>query len=65
MLYLQKCDIFYLFCSARRPPIPGADLKNIFVVRTIEDSYGISGQLGPEKNIVILGASFVGQFTFY
>ncbi|PNF40165.1 hypothetical protein B7P43_G09769 [Cryptotermes secundus] len=47
--------------DARRPPIPGADLKNIFVVRTIEDSYGISGQLGPEKNIVILGASFVGM----
>jgi NAD(P)H-nitrite reductase large subunit len=49
-------------CSAHRPPIPGAELKNVFVVRTIEDSYGIHGQLGPEKHVVILGASFVGQY---
>lgn len=47
--------------DALRPPIPGAELKNIFVIRTIEDSYGIYGQLGPEKHVVILGASFVGM----
>ncbi|KDR21037.1 Apoptosis-inducing factor 3, partial [Zootermopsis nevadensis] len=47
--------------DARWPTIPGARLKNIFVVRTIEDSYGIYAQLGPEKNVVILGASFVGM----
>jgi hypothetical protein len=53
-----------LFSSARWPTTPGARLKNIFVVRTIEDSYGIYAQLGPEKNVVVLGASFVGQLTF-
>jgi NADPH-dependent 2,4-dienoyl-CoA reductase/sulfur reductase-like enzyme len=61
MLNLQT---LILFSSARWPTIPGARLKNIFVVRTIEDSYGIYAQLGPEKNVVILGASFVGQLTF-
>jgi hypothetical protein len=50
----------YLFSSARWPTTPGAKLKNMFVVRTIEDSYGIHSQLGPEKNVVIFGASFVG-----
>jgi NAD(P)H-nitrite reductase large subunit len=61
---LSRNMICCLFCSALRPPIPGAELKNIFVVRTIEDSYGIHGQLGPEKSVVILGASFVGQYMF-
>ena len=35
------------------------------MVRTVEDAHGISGQLGPEKHVVILGASFIGQYILH
>jgi hypothetical protein len=35
------------------------------VVRTVEDAWRISAQLGPEKNVVILGASFIGQYILH
>ena len=37
----------------------------MFVVRTVEDGHSISGQLSPEKHVVILGASFIGQYLLH
>ncbi|XP_069679458.1 apoptosis-inducing factor 3 isoform X1 [Periplaneta americana] len=58
-----KYDAVFLGTGSipRRPPIPGAELKNVFVLRTVEDANTIASQLSPEKNVVILGASFIGM----
>uniref|UniRef100_A0A182QYX1 Rieske domain-containing protein n=1 Tax=Anopheles farauti TaxID=69004 RepID=A0A182QYX1_9DIPT len=44
----------------RRPPIEGADLRNVCVLRTAADAKLVNEQLGPEKKVVILGTSFIG-----
>ena len=41
--------------------IPGSDLKNIFVLRSIEDAHAIDEQLGEETHVAILGVSFIGM----
>lgn len=48
--------------SPRLPDIPGIKLQNIFTVRNFEDSMNILNALGDEKdkNVVILGLSFIG-----
>jgi len=46
--------------KARRAPIPGANLRNVFIVQTVEDSQAISNELSEDKTLVILGASFIG-----
>ncbi|XP_031621817.1 apoptosis-inducing factor 3 isoform X2 [Contarinia nasturtii] len=46
--------------KARKPNIPGADLKNVVVVREFTDSEYIISQVSPEKHVVCLGLSFIG-----
>lgn len=45
---------------ARKPDIPGADLKNVVTVREISDAAYIVSQISPEKHVVCLGLSFIG-----
>ncbi|XP_015126200.1 apoptosis-inducing factor 3 isoform X2 [Diachasma alloeum] len=45
----------------RRPSIPGSDLRNIFVLRNHADAAETFKQLSSEKNLVVLGQSFIGM----
>ncbi|MGI5914898.1 MAG: NAD(P)/FAD-dependent oxidoreductase [Anaerolineae bacterium] len=45
---------------ARRLPLPGADLRGVLVLRTIEDSDAISEAAAPGRRVVIVGGSFIG-----
>ena len=42
------------------PPIPGADLKNVFVVRTVRDGKNIQAALEGVSDVVIGGAGVIG-----
>jgi len=44
------------------PPIPGAELKNVFTLRTVEDAVAIRERIdaGLCKNAVVVGAGFIG-----
>ncbi|KAN0066419.1 Apoptosis-inducing factor 1 [Thecaphora frezii] len=53
---------------ARRPPIDGADLPNVLVLRQIADTKAINAAVGNEdgdeskrKNVVVIGSSFIGM----
>ena len=46
---------------AKKPAIPGNDLKNIFTLRTLDDVHAIERKLKPSKHVVILGSSFIGM----
>jgi 3-phenylpropionate/trans-cinnamate dioxygenase ferredoxin reductase subunit len=41
-------------------PVPGADLKHVFVLRTLSDSRAIIAKAAGAKRAVILGAGFIG-----
>ncbi len=41
-------------------PIPGAELRHVFVLRTLADTRRILKQLDPAKRVVLLGAGFIG-----
>lgn len=60
--YKIKYDKIYIATGsrARRPQMPGADLKNIFTLRDHQDSMEVFKQLTPEKHVVVLGVSFIG-----
>lgn len=45
----------------RVPPIKGANLKNIFTIRNYEDVLKIREASKDIKNVVVLGASFIGM----
>jgi 3-phenylpropionate/trans-cinnamate dioxygenase ferredoxin reductase subunit len=45
---------------ARRLPLPGADLRNVFTLRTIDDSDGIRAASAPGRNALVMGGSFIG-----
>jgi len=45
----------------RRPEIPGADLKNVLVIRGYDDVHYAHSQLKPESEVVVLGSSFIGM----
>lgn len=45
---------------ARKPKIPGSELKNIFTLRSIDDGHQIDSKLKPSSHVVILGTSFIG-----
>ena len=51
--------------SARKPNIPGVNLKNVQVLRNIQDQVKIQELIGSGKveDIVIVGASFIGMET--
>jgi NADH oxidase (H2O2-forming) len=42
------------------PPIPGADLGNVFIVRTVSDGKKIQAALADAENVVIGGAGVIG-----
>jgi NADPH-dependent 2,4-dienoyl-CoA reductase/sulfur reductase-like enzyme len=47
----------------RRLPIPGSNLKNVFVLRALEDTQGIARameKVDGRPRVVIIGASFIG-----
>jgi NADPH-dependent 2,4-dienoyl-CoA reductase/sulfur reductase-like enzyme len=41
--------------------IPGSDLQNIFVLRSISDAHAINAQLNDQSHVVVLGVSFIGM----
>jgi len=45
---------------AREFKVPGADLQNIFALRSIADAHAIRDSLGADKRVVIVGAGFIG-----
>ncbi|XP_039961286.1 apoptosis-inducing factor 3-like isoform X2 [Bactrocera tryoni] len=47
--------------SARKPPVPGVDLKNVFTLRDYEDSKAILAAVTPETNVVCVGGSFIAM----
>jgi 3-phenylpropionate/trans-cinnamate dioxygenase ferredoxin reductase subunit len=44
----------------RKVKLPGADLKNIFYLRTIDDVDQIRTQLTPGKRLVLVGGGYIG-----
>jgi 3-phenylpropionate/trans-cinnamate dioxygenase ferredoxin reductase subunit len=44
----------------KRPPIPGADLEGVHVLRTLEDSDGLRAVLQRGGRLVIVGAGWIG-----
>lgn len=60
--FVIKYDKVYVATGskARKPNIPGADLKNVFVVREFADSSQITNLIGADKHVVCLGLSFIG-----
>lgn len=52
---------FCTFYSARSPTfVAGHDLKNVTTLRSVEDAQLIAAQ-GKEKDVVIIGTSFIGK----
>ena len=51
--------------SPRKPNVPGVNLENVLVLRSIEDQAKIQNLVnsGKVNNIVIIGASFIGMET--
>ncbi|MCL1984058.1 MAG: FAD-dependent oxidoreductase [Methanomassiliicoccaceae archaeon] len=46
--------------SVFRPPICGVDMRNVFVVRTINDGKKIEEAMKDSKNVVVAGAGVIG-----
>ena len=44
--------------------IPGADLENVFTLRTPDDANRIAENIAG-KNVVIVGSSFIGEYTLF
>jgi NADPH-dependent 2,4-dienoyl-CoA reductase/sulfur reductase-like enzyme/nitrite reductase/ring-hydroxylating ferredoxin subunit len=47
--------------TPRRLPVPGADLKNIFLLRSFDDADSIIKAAGEASRAVVVGASFIGM----
>ncbi|MDW3204111.1 MAG: FAD-dependent oxidoreductase [Alphaproteobacteria bacterium] len=47
----------------KRLPLPGADLKGIHVVRTLEDSAELGADLTPGARVAVIGGGFIGLET--
>ncbi len=45
----------------QRPPIPGADSQNVYLLRSRSDAEAILAQAERSRHAVILGASFIGM----
>ncbi|HMF07066.1 MAG TPA: FAD-dependent oxidoreductase, partial [Methylocella sp.] len=45
---------------ARLLPVPGADLKNIFYLRTIADVEALQPQMEANRRLVVVGAGYIG-----
>jgi 3-phenylpropionate/trans-cinnamate dioxygenase ferredoxin reductase subunit len=55
-------DHLILASGARnRPlPVPGADLKNVFFLRTLDEANVLRTRMATAKNAVVIGAGFIG-----
>lgn len=55
-------DHLVLATGARnRPlPIPGADLQNVFFLRTLDEASALRARMATAKNAVVIGAGFIG-----
>lgn len=60
--YIIKYDKIYVATGskARKPNIPGTDLKNVVTVREFTDSAYINSIITPDMHVVCLGLSFIG-----
>ena len=47
----------------RRLAAPGADLANVFYLRTLDDSRAIDAELAPGRKVVVIGGGFIGLET--
>jgi NADPH-dependent 2,4-dienoyl-CoA reductase/sulfur reductase-like enzyme/nitrite reductase/ring-hydroxylating ferredoxin subunit len=47
--------------TPRRPSLPGADLRNVFLLRSRADADAILAQAERSERAVVLGASFIGM----
>ncbi|KAH8416834.1 hypothetical protein KR222_006983 [Zaprionus bogoriensis] len=59
--YVVKYDKIYIAtgCSAFKPPIPGAELANVFTLRELADAHTINASVTAETHVVCLGSSFI------
>jgi 3-phenylpropionate/trans-cinnamate dioxygenase ferredoxin reductase component len=47
--------------ARNRPlPVPGADLQNVFFLRTLDEAVALRAQMTSAKNAVVIGAGFIG-----
>lgn len=55
-------DHLVLATGARnRPlPVPGADLQNVFFLRTLDEANALRARMASAKNAVVIGAGFIG-----
>jgi 3-phenylpropionate/trans-cinnamate dioxygenase ferredoxin reductase subunit len=55
-------DHLVLATGARnRPlPVPGADLQNVFFLRTLDEAVLLRARMAAAKNVVVIGAGFIG-----
>lgn len=55
-------DHLVLATGARnRPlPVPGADLPNVFFLRTLDEARALRARMASAKNAVVIGAGFIG-----
>jgi 3-phenylpropionate/trans-cinnamate dioxygenase ferredoxin reductase subunit len=49
--------------AMRRLAVPGAELGNVFYLRTLDDSRAIDAQLAPGRKVVVIGGGFIGLET--
>lgn len=51
-----------LATGARNRPltVPGAELRNVFYLRTLDDAKALRAQLAAARSVVVIGAGFVG-----
>jgi 3-phenylpropionate/trans-cinnamate dioxygenase ferredoxin reductase subunit len=47
--------------ARNRPlPIPGADLQNVFFLRTLDEAHALRSRMATAKTAVVIGAGFIG-----
>ncbi len=44
----------------RIPPVPGIDLANVFLLRTVEDARRLKERFAAAKDVVVVGGGFIG-----
>jgi NADPH-dependent 2,4-dienoyl-CoA reductase/sulfur reductase-like enzyme len=49
--------------TVRRLALPGADLGNVFYLRTLDESRAIDARLTPGAKVVVIGGGFIGLET--
>lgn len=49
------------FRQGERFTIPGAELGNVFTLRTVEDARAIETAVAESSNVVVMGSSFIGM----